>query len=982
MRQRLLLFLVPFLLTVALRDYIPFLRPVPHRQLSTAPQDIEEIVGESGPVLVRPGEYARPLPEVQPKGNLDDRVDRSIYGATGTPILSGFVTELGEYNAQLRGRAAIPVYEQMRRSDADVAALLAAIKLPIRAADFRIVPGVEENEPDFRIAKQLADFCTDCLFGGLEYENSLGMHFSQRFESVIDNALLCVDFGCSGYEDLWRIDGNFIRLHRMAPRLPLTFYRFHTEDDGETLKSVEQWGYRGPTFVNVAVPADKFTLFSFRQEGGNFYGRAILREIYQHWYAKSALVRIDSIACERNGAGVPVVTLPPSPAEEDKIAAYNFATGLSVHEATGITLPNGAKFELVATTGTEHKILPSIQHHSEMICRAGLAMFMTLGTTQTGSRSLGNTMLDFFQMSEEATAKFICDTITQTTIRRLCDLNFERAGQKALPYPKLIVPHIAVLNPLELFTALKDIAIATVDLIQPDDDTENYIRKKVGLPLKSKEPRVRYAPVVQRVQEEGTNPEQEEDTPEEVQRENQQPAGDPGQQKAKRDQKEAQDKAGIPPQKIRPSVPGQRIPPQRQANAPAKTLTLTEPRRELRPEEHKHNFQAHVERQDSTATAVRRILGGAKPSLIRDAARRASSLTPKDLDHLTLRFDPALARRLARSLAIAHQFGHDQVYGERFRATGRHKNVPVLRLTEAHLTRRRLHTTLRWHGLDISIENAAGSVRTAHDGSWQTRMKFPYGYIRRTTGHDLEAIDCYVGPDKHATEVYVVHQKDPRTGVFDEDKVFLDFTNRGAAKDAFLAHRDDGEKALGPIDTYTVADFKTELAANGGRLHYRVLPGQLLASESEPSARQDTPQLIAEAAVSDLNNWITSRVRGAHVDNYKNGYRDEDLEQSILDDLREGSDAQLNRIAQESSRAAVGGGRFAALEQLQDEIDRYARSEAMDTNTCGPCEAGDGDTWDSLDEVDWSPGDDCEGGDACRGQLLPIFADEGTVQLG
>jgi Peptidase C39 family/Protein of unknown function (DUF935) len=673
---RLLLVLVPFLLnTVAFRDYIPWLKPVQHLSTNTGntgtasgPANIEEIVSESGPVLVRPGQYAGPLPETEARMDLDQRVDTNIYGATGTPILSGFVTELGEYNAQLRGRSGLPIYEKMRRSDADVAALLAAIKLPIRAAEFRIVPGVEENEPEYKFAKELADFATECLFGGLEYTNSLGMHFSQRFEAVLDNALLCLDFGCSGYEDLWRVDGKYIRLHRLAPRLPLTFYRFHTEPDGETLKSIEQWGYRGATFVNVAVPADKFTLFSLRQEGGNFYGRSILREAYQHWFIKNALYRIDSIACERNGAGVPVITLPPNPASEDKATAFNFVQNLSVHEATGIALPNGAKFELVATTGTEHKIMPSIQHHSEMICRSGLAMFMTLGTTQSGSRALGNTMVDFFQLSEEATAKFICDTITQTTIRRLCDLNFYRGEGKPLPYPKLIVPHISVLNPVELFTALKDIATATVDLIQPDDETENYIRKKVGLPLKSKEPRVRYAPVVQRVQEQGTNPEQEEDSPEETQRENQQPAGNPATQKAERDKLEQIDKG-----KTKKQID----------DGKATKLRLTEPRRELRPEEQKHNFQGHVERADSTEVAVRRILGGVKPALIRDAARRAAVLDPKDLDSLKLRFDRNLTQRIARSLSIAHQYGYDQVYAERYRATGRTKKARPQRLTES-----------------------------------------------------------------------------------------------------------------------------------------------------------------------------------------------------------------------------------------------------------------------------------------------------------
>lgn len=479
------------------RDWIPGLRPVQHMAEPINPADI---TSEAQPMIIRPGEYAPAIPPTQPvEQTPQQEPDLNLYGATGTPIVSGFVTELQEYNSDLRGRGALAVYEKMRRSDADVAAILAACKLPIRAADFQVVPGAKDNEPDFKLAEEIAEFVRESLFEDLEYENALGMHFSQRFESVIENALLCLDFGCSGHEDVWRIDGDKVRLARIAPRLPITFYRFHVDHDGETLRSVEQWGYRGDNFVTVAVPANKFTLFTLRKEGANLYGRSILREAYQHWFIKNGLYRVDSIACERNGAGIPTIVMGPNPSTEDKLAAEGWSHNISTHESTSLVLPHEWDFKLVATTGSVHPVIPSIQHHSEMIARSSLAMFMALGTTQSGSRALGNTMVDFFQLSEEATAKFICDTISETTIRRIVDFNYANTTRH-IPYPRLIVPHIAVLNPIDIFDALQKISGATIDLVQPDDETENWIRKKVGMPLKNKA-RPRYAPVVQKVEE-------------------------------------------------------------------------------------------------------------------------------------------------------------------------------------------------------------------------------------------------------------------------------------------------------------------------------------------------------------------------------------------------------------------------------------------------------------------------------------------------
>jgi len=103
--------------------------------------------------------------------------------------------------------------------------------------------------------------------------------------------------------------------------------------------------------------------------------------------------------------------------------------------------------------------------------------------------------------------------------------------------------------------------------------------------------------------------------------------------------------------------------------------------------------------------------------------------------------------------------------------------------------------------LRIAIENRKGSVRKGvnrHGTPWRTEMKHHYGYIKGTKGADGEEVDAYVGPDESAEHAYVVHQNDPETGEYDEDKVMLGFSSKKDAKEAFLAHYDD-PKFLGPI---------------------------------------------------------------------------------------------------------------------------------------------------------------------------------------
>src|SRR5215472_330009 len=63
----------------------------------------------------------------------------ATVGVPGTPVVGGFLLDMGEYNPELQGRAAISHYEKMRRGDAQVRATLAACKLPVQSAKWELV---------------------------------------------------------------------------------------------------------------------------------------------------------------------------------------------------------------------------------------------------------------------------------------------------------------------------------------------------------------------------------------------------------------------------------------------------------------------------------------------------------------------------------------------------------------------------------------------------------------------------------------------------------------------------------------------------------------------------------------------------------------------------------------------------------------------------------------------------------------------------
>lgn len=116
-------------------------------------------------------------------------------------------------------------------------------------------------------------------------------------------------------------------------------------------------------------------------------------------------------------------------------------------------------------------------------------------------------------------------------------------------------------------------------------------------------------------------------------------------------------------------------------------------------------------------------------------------------------------------------------------------------------------------GLNISIENKKGSIRKwtdEHGNEGKTKMLYPYGYIRGTIGNDGDHVDCYIGDNKDSKKVFIVHQKDPKTNKFDEDKVMLGFDSKSEAKEAYLAHYDSKE-FFDSMDEMDIEEFKDKV---------------------------------------------------------------------------------------------------------------------------------------------------------------------------
>ena len=121
-------------------------------------------------------------------------------------------------------------------------------------------------------------------------------------------------------------------------------------------------------------------------------------------------------------------------------------------------------------------------------------------------------------------------------------------------------------------------------------------------------------------------------------------------------------------------------------------------------------------------------------------------------------------------------------------------------------------------GMDISIENPKGSIRTGEDengNSWGVRMNNTYGYIRGTEGVDGDHIDIFLSDnlDEWNGNVYVVDQV-KEDGTFDEHKVMYGFNSAEEAKAAYLSNYTSDWKGFGAITEVSKDEFKKWLESS------------------------------------------------------------------------------------------------------------------------------------------------------------------------
>lgn len=148
--------------------------------------------------------------------------------------------------------------------------------------------------------------------------------------------------------------------------------------------------------------------------------------------------------------------------------------------------------------------------------------------------------------------------------------------------------------------------------------------------------------------------------------------------------------------------------------------------------------------------------------------------------------------------------------------------------------------TVDFQGLKVRIDRPKGFEQSGVDESgkpWRRTYQYDYGFLPKTKGGDGDGVDVFIGPKADAHTSFWATQKD-KDGKFDEYKVFVGFSDRAAAKKAYLAHIP--KKFLGGMVAMSVQMMKALLGHEPYEKLAAVAPGTwlekaafLLAFEAE-----------------------------------------------------------------------------------------------------------------------------------------------------
>lgn len=379
------------------------------------------------------------------------------YGDSGVRIFNGVIVT-DEYRPELTGHALMRTIEEMRRGDATIHAGLTAVKMPIIAAEWFVVPGGETDQD--KAASDLIDY---------QFNEAI------NWKATLTEILTMLEFGFAVFElvlDIRQVNGvDRIVITKIAFRKQTTIYAWLTQDAKPGITQFKSTG------EIVSIPEDKLVTFTHQQEGDNWQGVSILRSAYQNWYYKKTLYQIDAVGHERQSLGVVKIEYPTGASNDMREQARLAAQNVRANERAYIEQPTGWTIDFMdMKANTTKDPSASIAHHDRQILKSMAVQYLDIGASRSsGARSSSQDQRKVLELQDQAIAYQIASKVTEKIVKTVIDLNFNLST-----YPKWSVDKIEEDSIVDLAAAVESLSGA--NFLTPTDEDEEHVRKLLRFP--------------------------------------------------------------------------------------------------------------------------------------------------------------------------------------------------------------------------------------------------------------------------------------------------------------------------------------------------------------------------------------------------------------------------------------------------------------------------------------------------------------------
>jgi hypothetical protein len=226
--------------------------------------------------------------------------------------------------------------------------------------------------------------------------------------------------------------GDRIWLRKLAHIRQTSVYTFKIAGPNDTtgrlpgdLITLDQQAFDGLSFRQRKIPAEKLLLYVYEKQGDDYWGVPPLRQCFKAWTYKTQIEKLNILHLDKFGVGTPVLEEGEGWGEADRNRAATMLMNWRSGARNFITFGKGGHIEIVSDEGKmSMSMLEWVKRYDLAIAKTMLTQLTELGSTDTGTRALGETFADQLSGIVQGDVEDIANLVNNGLIVPLVRWNF------------------------------------------------------------------------------------------------------------------------------------------------------------------------------------------------------------------------------------------------------------------------------------------------------------------------------------------------------------------------------------------------------------------------------------------------------------------------------------------------------------------------------------------------------------------------------